>query len=197
MALTNVGMHKAIFIDKDGTLIPDIPYNADPTLITLSAGAGDSLRRFKDEGYLLILISNQSGVAKGLFDEAQLDAVFHRINVLLRHYGVALDGFYYCPHLPDGSVARYAVECDCRKPKPGMLLQAARDFNIDLRRSWMIGDILTDSEAGNRAGCRSILIEKDDDPIVGVNAANRPDDIVQDWQTAGEIVLSKVHKMPS
>lgn len=183
-------MNKAVFVDKDGTLIPDIPYNVDPALITLAAGAGESLRQFRAAGYLLVLISNQSGVAKGLFEEAVLAAVYERLNTLLATFGTHLDGFYYCPHLPEGAVERYAIDCVCRKPHPGMLLAAAADLNINLRESWMIGDIATDSEAGNRAGCRTILIEKSYDPITCLSPVSQPDFLVKDWKTAREIVLS-------
>lgn len=188
-------MNRAVFIDKDGTLIPDIPYNVEPERITLSPGAGNALRRLKDAGYLLVVVSNQSGVAHGLFSEAALEPVKTRLNDLLAMYGVALDGFYYCPHLPDAVVPEYAVDCACRKPKPGMLVTAANDLNIDLSHSWMIGDILADSEAGKRAGCRTILIEKDDDPIVDINERNRPDAIVRDWESAAAVVLQRARQI--
>jgi len=183
-------MHRAIFIDKDGTLIPDIPYNVDPVRITLMPGAGDTLRRLAAAGYRLVVVSNQSGVARGCFTEADLLPVRARLEALLDAYGVRLDGFYYCPHCPDGTVAQYAVECDCRKPRAGMLRAAAADLNLDLSRSWMVGDIAADSEAGNRAGCRTILIEKPYDLIRDLTAYSRPDFIVSCWAEAGEIILS-------
>lgn len=153
-------MRKAVFLDKDGTLIPDIPYNVDPEHITLYPEAGEALRRLQDAGYRLIVVSNQSGVARGYFEEAQLDGVWQKITQLLAPFGVRIDGFYYCPNHPGGTVGRYAVDCDFRKPKPGMLIQAAREHGIDLTRSWMIGDILNDVEAGNRAGCRTLLVDR-------------------------------------
>lgn len=152
-------MNKAVFIDKDGTLIHDIPYNVDPELIRLQEGAGDGLKLLKDKGYLLIVVSNQSGVARGYFPEEALVAVKERIQQELRSEGVQLDGFYTCPHHPCGIVDKYTIRCSCRKPEPGLLLRAAADFNVDLSKSWMIGDILHDVEAGNRAGCRTILID--------------------------------------
>jgi D-glycero-D-manno-heptose 1,7-bisphosphate phosphatase len=144
-------MNKAIFIDKDGTLIPDIPYNVDPDKITLTDNAVDGLGLLKEAGYLLIVVSNQSGVERGYFTEDTLVGVEAKLNALLAEYDLLLDGFYYCPH--------YAVQCDCRKPLPGMILRAAEEHNINLKASWMIGDILNDMEAGNRAGCKSILID--------------------------------------
>jgi D,D-heptose 1,7-bisphosphate phosphatase len=146
-------MNKAIFIDKDGTLIPDIPYNVDPEKITLTDNTVEGLQLLKDAGYLLIVISNQSGVERGYFKEAALVDVEAKIQGLLAGYNLLLelDGFYYCPH--------YAVQCDCRKPLPGLIFKAAQLHNIDLKSSWMIGDILNDVEAGNRAGCKTILID--------------------------------------
>jgi D-glycero-D-manno-heptose 1,7-bisphosphate phosphatase len=165
------GRNKAIFIDKDGTLIPDIPYNVDPEKISLQEGALQGLRQLQDAGFLLIIISNQSGVARGIFKEEALLPVQQKIESLLSEKGVVLDGFYYCPHYPNAVVKEYAIECDCRKPQPGMLLKAARDLEIDLSQSWMIGDILNDVEAGKKAGCKTVLImngnseEKSDTPV--------------------------------
>lgn len=149
---------RAVFLDKDGTLIEDVPYNVDPEQIQLTVGAS-TLRQLHDEGYLLIVISNQSGVARGYFPEAALAAVEKRSRDLLAEFGVPLTDFYYCPHHPEGTVAEFAIACNCRKPEPGLLLQAAQDYSIDLSRSWFIGDILNDVEAGQRAGCKTILLD--------------------------------------
>ncbi|SHL65971.1 D,D-heptose 1,7-bisphosphate phosphatase [Nitrosospira sp. Nsp11] len=152
MAVARMTQETAVFIDKDGTLVQDVPYNVDPANVRLTAGAGKALRHMKNAGYQLIVISNQSGVAKGLFEERELLPVNERIRTLLEPYGVEVDAFYYCPHGPGDS-------CACRKPKPGMILRAAADHVIDLKRSWMIGDILHDVEAGNRAGCYTIHLD--------------------------------------
>jgi D-glycero-D-manno-heptose 1,7-bisphosphate phosphatase len=151
---------KAIFLDKDGTLIDDIAYNVEPGRMTLCAGAGPALRRLAGLGYRLFVVSNQDGIGAGRFSEAAMVAVGQRLAELLRGEQVELAGFYYCPHHPRAALARYACECGCRKPAPGMLLRAAREHGIALHASWMIGDILHDVEAGNRAGCRSLLIDK-------------------------------------
>ncbi|MBZ2208446.1 D-glycero-alpha-D-manno-heptose-1,7-bisphosphate 7-phosphatase [Massilia soli] len=150
---------KAIFLDKDGTLIDDLPYNVEQRRITLCAGAGAGLRLLARLDYRLFVVTNQDGVAHGYFSDEDVEGVAHRLADLLFRERLPLEGFYYCPHHPDGSVAPYARECNCRKPRPGMLLQAAHDHDIDLRASWMIGDILHDVEAGNRAGCRTLLID--------------------------------------
>jgi D-glycero-D-manno-heptose 1,7-bisphosphate phosphatase len=151
-------MNKAVFLDKDGTLIPDIPYNVNPQLITLQADSVQGLKKLQTDGYLLIIISNQSGIARGIFNENKLHAVKAKLEELFIINGLILSGFYYCPHHPQGSVTAYAIDCDCRKPKPGMILQAAIDYDVDLAESWMMGDILNDVEAGNRAGCKTALI---------------------------------------
>jgi D,D-heptose 1,7-bisphosphate phosphatase len=150
---------KAIFLDKDGTLVDDLPYNVEPQRITLCGGAGPALRLLSRLDYRLFVVSNQAGIAFGRFGEPAMDVVHDRLQDLLFREQLTLDGFYYCPHHPDGSVAAYARGCHCRKPLPGMLLQASMDHGIDLRSSWMIGDILHDVEAGNRAGCRTVLID--------------------------------------
>jgi D-glycero-D-manno-heptose 1,7-bisphosphate phosphatase len=152
-------MKRAVFLDKDGTVIDNVPYNVDPALLKLAQGAGPALRLMQEMGYRLIVVSNQAGVARGLFDEAALPPLFSALGDMLAREGVTLDGCYWCPHHPQGAAAGYAIECGCRKPMPGMLRQAAREHGIDLARSWMVGDILNDVEAGRRAGCRTVLID--------------------------------------
>jgi D,D-heptose 1,7-bisphosphate phosphatase len=152
-------MTKAVFLDKDGTLIPDIPYNVDPELIVLQENVVEGLRHLSEEGYKLIVISNQSGVALGYFSEEALMLVEEKLKQLLEPHGISLSGFYYCPHHINGIIHEYAADCYCRKPFPGMLLHAADVNDLNLSQSWMIGDILNDVEAGNRAGCKTILID--------------------------------------
>jgi D-glycero-D-manno-heptose 1,7-bisphosphate phosphatase len=186
------GSNKAIFIDKDGTLIPDIPYNVDPGKISLQEGALAGLHQLQEAGYLLIIISNQSGVARGIFKEEALIHVQHKIESLLAEKGVVLNGFYYCPHYPDSSIKEYSVECDCRKPQPGMLLKAALDFNIDLTRSWMIGDILNDVEAGKKAGCKTVLIDNGNTVVHLDNPIRIPDYKAKNIEEAAAQILLHV-----
>ena len=164
----------AVFIDKDGTLIIDVPYNINPDRITLSDHCIMGLKSLQEKGYLLILITNQSGIARGYFNEEDLLAVEHKIREMLIHEGIVLNGFYYCPHHPEGIIQSFTIDCDCRKPRPGLLLQAAKEHGIDLRSSWMIGDILNDIEAGNRAGCRSILIDNGNETEWLINERRNP-----------------------
>ncbi len=148
-----------VFLDKDGTLVEDIPYNVDPGLIRLSAGAAEGLRLLHASGFRLIVISNQSGVALGRFPESALAGVRARLEELLADVGVPLTGFYYCPHHPQGQLPCYTQACLCRKPRPGLITRAAWDHEIDLAGSWFVGDILDDVEAGHRAGCRTVLVD--------------------------------------
>lgn len=182
---------KAIFIDKDGTLLNNVPYNVDLQRMTLSKGAGEGLRLLARLDYLLLVVTNQSGIAKGYFDEAALQSVKRYLTELLNQDQVRLDGFYYCPHDPDGSVPRYALKCSCRKPMPGMLLQAAREHNIDLSRSWMIGDILHDIEAGCRAGCRTVLIDNGNETEWELSAQRTPDFIATDLYEAAIFIANQ------
>ena len=150
---------KAIFLDKDGTLIPDVPYNVDPDFISLQNGVVEGLRLLKDHGYIFAVISNQAGVARGYFKVDDLEKVKEKLNLLLNKEGIYIGAYYFCPHHPLGKVPEYAIACNCRKPEPGMILKAARDLDIDTPKSWMIGDILNDVEAGNKAGCKTILLD--------------------------------------
>ena len=167
---------KAIFLDKDGTLIPDIPYNVNPDLITISDDAIAGLRSLQEAGYLLVIITNQSGIAKGMFGFEELCAVKDKIEWLLKESHIDLAGFYFCPHDADAS-SRDCISCQCRKPSPGLLVEAANDLGIILEESWMIGDILNDVEAGHRAGCRSILIENGNETEWEMSAGRTPDGV--------------------
>lgn len=180
-----------VFLDKDGTLIKDVPYNIDPEKICLEPGAARGLRRLAQAGYHFVVVSNQSGVARGYFKEEALGAVSARLDELVRQAaGVGLEGFYYCPHHPEGSVAEYALECDCRKPQPGLLLKAADELEIDLSRAWMVGDILNDIEAGKRAGCRAILVNNGNETEWKTGPLREPDWIVENLEEAAEVILN-------
>jgi D,D-heptose 1,7-bisphosphate phosphatase len=148
-------LYKAVFLDKDGTLVKDVPYNADPALVEFETDVFEGLRTLQDDGYKLVIVSNQPGISRGLFTQTALDALIRYFEDQFTENGVLLAGFYYCPHTP----ATDGPACDCRKPEPGLLLRAALDLQIDLSTSWMIGDILNDVEAGKHAGCQTVLID--------------------------------------
>jgi D-glycero-D-manno-heptose 1,7-bisphosphate phosphatase len=182
-------MNRAIFIDKDGTLIEDVPYNVNPDLVRFTPGAIAALKMLKDKGYLLIMVSNQSGVARGYFTEDALEKLKVKLQEMLAKSGVPLDDLLFCPHHPDGTVSRYSLMCECRKPKPGMILQAAKKFNIDLTESWMVGDILHDVEAGNRAGCRTILINNGNETEWILSPNRKPTGIAASLSQAALMII--------
>lgn len=182
---------KAVFLDKDGTLIENVPYNVDPARIRLGPGASAGLPLLHRAGYRLFVVSNQSGVARGYFAEAALREVERRLRTLLAALGVPLDGFYYCPHHPDGLVPSYARACACRKPAPGLLLRAADEHGLDLERSWLIGDILDDVEAGRQAGCRTVLLLNGHETEWRAGPERRPDFVVGDLATAARLILAQ------
>ena len=179
---------RAVFLDKDGTLIEDVPYNVDPERIRLTSGAVEGLQLLHASGYQLIVITNQSGVARGYFPEAALVTVEARLGEMLAEFGVPLMGFYYCPHHPNGVVPALSIACDCRKPAPGLLLRAAAKRNIDLAQSWFIGDILNDVEAGRRAGCRTILIDNGNETEWQMSPQRSPHYKVADLAEAALII---------
>jgi histidinol-phosphate phosphatase family protein len=179
-----------IFLDKDGTLVENVPYNIDPQLIQPARGAVAGLSLLARAGYQLVVVSNQSGVARGYFEEAALVAVEQQIRGIVEAAGAGLAGFYYCPHYPSGSVARYAMECDCRKPKPGLLLRAAGELDAAIDESWMVGDILDDVEAGHLAGCRAALIVNGGETLWQLTAVRKPEVVATDLFDAARKILS-------
>ena len=152
-------MKRALFLDRDGTLVEPRHYPSCPEDLVLSQGIGPLLRKFQASGWDLIVVTNQSGIARGFFTELDLERMHDKLREMLRVWGVELNAIHYCPHHVDGAIPHLAFPCHCRKPQPGMLLEAAAARDLDLTRSWMIGDILDDVEAGNRAGCQTVLVD--------------------------------------
>jgi D,D-heptose 1,7-bisphosphate phosphatase len=189
--MTGLCLEKAAFLDKDGTLIEDVPYNVDPDLIRWAPGALAGLRLLHTAGYHLIVITNQSGVAHGYFAEAALSGVEAKLRHLLAEAGLPLTGFYYCPHHPTGVLPPYAVTCGCRKPEPGLILQAAQEHGIDCAQSWFIGDILNDVEAGRRAGCQTILLANGGETEWLLSPQRLPHYITTDLAEAARIVVKE------
>jgi len=161
-----MGKGKAVFLDRDGVIneliyyreqgIVDSPFTVGQ--FRLFPGVGEAIRKLRDMGYKVILVSNQPGIAKGKISEETFDKVRQKMEKELAKKGASLDGEYYCFHHPEAKVEGLRANCECRKPKPGLLLKAAKDMDIDLSQSWMIGDGLTDVKAGKQAGCRTILL---------------------------------------
>ena len=161
-----MNMTKAIFLDRDGVInelvyypeqgIVDSPFTAEQ--FRLLPQAGEAINKFHNSGYKVILISNQPGIAKGHLSEETFEEIRRRMRDELSSQGASLDGEYYCFHHPEAKIPKFRANCQCRKPEPGLILQAAEDMGVDLNHSWMIGDGLGDIKAGRSAGCRTILL---------------------------------------
>ncbi len=156
-------MAKAIFLDRDGTICKDFDYNNDINKLEIIEGVGKSLKKLKDNGFLLIVISNQSCVARGLCKLEEVENFNKKLNEkLIKNYKVKIDKFYFCPHHPEGIVEKYKKNCICRKPSPGMIFKARNEFNIDLDTSYLIGNSKSDIECGIRGKLKkSFLIGPD------------------------------------
>ncbi|MCE5262690.1 MAG: HAD family hydrolase [Deltaproteobacteria bacterium] len=148
----------AVFLDRDGTINEECGYIDRIEALRLIPGAAAAIRQINESGLKVVVVTNQSGVARGLFDEAFVGRANARLSEMLAAEGALIDAFYYCPHHPTEGKGRYLQTCTCRKPAPGMLLKAAAELGIDRRRSYLVGDTLKDIEAGTRAGVRGILV---------------------------------------
>jgi D,D-heptose 1,7-bisphosphate phosphatase len=171
---------KAIFLDRDDTVIEDSGYINSPAQVKLTGGAAGALVDLRKMGYKIIVVSNQSGIARGIITEQAIAQIHERLKQLLAQQNAYLDRIYYCPYHPDGVIAKFRKDSNWRKPKPGMLLAAAKEMSIDLTDSWMVGDDYKDVAAGKAAGCRTILIKSHtntpvkqvDDPDADFEAIN-------------------------
>lgn len=167
-----MGRRRAVFLDRDGTVIEDVGYLSDPAGVRLVSGAADGLRGLRADGFLLAIVSNQSGVGRGLITPEQADAVHRRFLEVLAAEGIRLDDARYCPHAPDEG-------CACRKPLPGLLLDSARALEVELPASVMVGDTAADVGAGRAAGMRTVALGADADSLAA-------DDAAPDWPAALE-----------
>jgi D-glycero-D-manno-heptose 1,7-bisphosphate phosphatase len=148
----------AAFLDRDGVIIEEVHYLSEPSQVRLLPGSAAAVARLNRLGVPVVVATNQAGVAHGFFDESRIADVHRRVDELLATEGAKVDRYYYCPHHPAATVAKYRLECDCRKPRPGMLLRAAAELGLDLHRCWLVGDKLSDIEAGMAAGCNVVLV---------------------------------------
>ena len=153
-----MNLRPAVFLDRDGVLIADAHYVGSPDRVRLLPGAAESVAALNRAGWPVVVVTNQAGVARGLFPAAAVDAVHAHLLGLLAGYRARVDAVYFCPHHPEGELEALRVECDCRKPRPGMLRRAAGELGLDLAASWMIGDRVSDLEAGAAVGARTILV---------------------------------------
>ena len=151
-------MKPAVFLDRDGTVIEERGYLGRLDLIELLPGSAEAIRLMKAAGYAVVIVTNQAGIARGLFDEAFVQSAHARLDAMLRESGAAVDGYYYCPHHPDGVVDRYRLVCGCRKPAPGMVLRAAAALGVPPSECALIGDTGADVGAALAAGARPVLV---------------------------------------
>ena len=168
---------KAIFLDRDGTINKYVGFLTKPEEFDLLPGVAEAIRQINHSGYLCIVVSNQPVIARGDCTFEQLQEIHDKMETLLGQEGAFVDAIYYCPHHPDkgfeGERPAYKIDCNCRKPKPGLLLQAAKDWNIDLSQSYMIGDSDRDVEAGNAAGCKQSFFIKTNEPDALLSIVNK------------------------
>lgn len=179
-------MNKAIFFDRDGTLCEDRNYLRRSSEIRILPGVVQALQQLRNRGFQLIIVTNQSGVARGFFTEKDLAEIHTVLSSHFDQAGIRFAGIYHCPHLENGEVPGYSDPCECRKPQPGLLLKAAAEHDIDLKASFMIGDKTSDIEAGRRAGCRTILLSESRFSAENIQA---PDWIAPDMLSAVEWIL--------
>jgi D-glycero-D-manno-heptose 1,7-bisphosphate phosphatase len=188
-------MKRAVFLDRDGTVNEEVGYLSDLNQLRLIPGAAAAIRRLNEAGLLVVLVTNQSGVARGYFPESFVHETHALLGRMLEAAGARLDGIYYCPHHPKAGSTDLTRECDCRKPATGLLDRAAADLHIDLVRSYMVGDKWSDVELGQRAGCRAVLVRTgfghDDPGNVRPSGLREPDCTSHDLAEAVDWILGQ------
>jgi len=193
--------NKAIFLDRDNTLIEDPGYLADPQAVKLLPGVELALKSMAQAGFKLIVVTNQSGIARGMLTQETLGKIHAEMRRQLAEHDAHVDGIYYCPFHPEGTVPEFAKDSDLRKPRPGMLFWAAKEHDIDLTVSWLVGDSARDIEAGQRAGCRTVRVrtrpahhtapgEENDEDV-------QADYTVRNLVDAARVILRSPQKKPS
>lgn len=177
---------RAVFLDRDGTILVEKEYLADPDQAELVPGAADALRRLAEAGFALVVVTNQSGIARGLYDVAAYEAVAARMDELLAQHGVRIDASYFCPHHPD-----FGPACDCRKPGTALFENAARELDLDFASSWLIGDRMRDLEAAPALGAKGVLVRTGYGEGEAAGAAEAGIPIARDLREAATLVLGE------
>lgn len=180
----------AVFLDRDGTINEDLGYLSDPSQVRLLPGVAEGLRLLQEKSFRLVVVSNQSGVARGMFTEAMLEQIQRRLETLLEAQGVALTGTYYCPHHPEGNPP-YRQVCHCRKPNGGLIERAAREHHIDISRSYVVGDKLIDIELARQTGMPAILVLTGQGKRALASGSMQPDYIAPDLTDAARWILTR------
>lgn len=183
--------NKAVFLDRDGTIIEDVGYLNSPQQIKFIPGSLEAIRLLSEAGYKIIIISNQSGIARGLITEDMLQTIDKIIHRQVIHGGGHIDASYYCPHHPEHGAYPYQQECECRKPHPGLIKKGEKTFALDLKGSFMIGDKATDVETGKRAGTKTILVLSGRGKEEQFQLKKQPDHIAADLLAAVRWLLKQ------
>lgn len=179
---------RAVFLDRDGTIIRQVELLHKVSEVKLLPKAAQAIRRLNGLGYLVVVITNQPVVARGIIGEKEVDKIHAVLIKRLKKCGARLDAIYYCPHHPEANVKKYRIKCRCRKPNIGMILKAVKDFGIDLKKSFMIGDSTRDILAGNRAGLKVILVKTGHGGKDVWQFKSKPDFVVKDLTEAVKII---------
>lgn len=181
-----------VFLDRDGTINEERAYLSSMAQFRFIDGAARAVRLLKESGLKVVVVTNQAGVARGHFSEETVGHIHCTMERMLRAQGAHIDAVYYCPHHPTEGVGLYRIECNCRKPKPGMLERAARELGIDLSKSWVVGDKISDLEAGHAVGCRIVLVRTGyglESEEMLAHLEFRPDYIANDVLDASQWIL--------
>jgi D-glycero-D-manno-heptose 1,7-bisphosphate phosphatase len=188
-----------LFFDRDGTLNTELDFLSRPEELQLIPNAARAIREANEFGVKVFIFTNQSGIARGLFTETDLEAIHRRLLAMLAHEGARVDAIYFCPHHPDYGKTPYRKSCTCRKPKPGMLKKASKEYGIKLSRSFVIGDRFIDMQAGKAAGCRTALV------LTGYGSVERSEcldagiadfvasDAYEAWRQIKDVIMHRTH----
>ena len=181
-------MNKAVFLDRDGTVNEEVGYLGDLSKLRLIPGAGVAIRRLNEAGFMVVLVTNQSGVARGYFPESLVHEAHTRLCEMLKSEGARIDAVYYCPHHPKAGNSHLTTDCDCRKPKTGLIDRAVKELDIDIKHSFLVGDKWSDIELAQRAGVHAILVTSGfapDDP-----GNKRPEHVHDPDFTASDLIAA-------
>ena len=183
----------AVLLDRDGVLVEDVGYISSAADLRVLPGVPEALRALAGAGFALAVVSNQSGVARGVLSEAQLQAIHQELGARLAQLGAPALAWFYCPHHPEAGAPPYRRRCDCRKPAPGLLFRAREALGLDLERSWVVGDQASDAEAARAAGCRAVLVH----PRGGAGAGVRAAAVVDGLPEAARWILAQAPLAPA
>lgn len=181
-----------VFLDRDGTVNVEVHYLSSPEKLKLIPRAASAIRELNDLGVKVFIITNQSGVARGIFPESAVPVIHSALAAMLKKEGAVVDDFFYCPHLPGVADTRYDLDCDCRKPKPGMLHQAEKKYSVDLRRSYLIGDRCIDVAAGKAAGAVTVMVATGYGAQEINDCRNEPDFFAADIYDGVQFIKQKI-----